>query len=121
MRFEHVGYHDYEGVVLELGERERLRHNLGQNDVMFLRNHGVLAVGRSIAEAFNNTYRIERACKPNCLLQHAVLRWSCRLQAWSQKQTICISPVHDALMGCLNGLPCEDLPIASIHLIKPSS
>ena len=67
MRFEHVGYHDSEGVVLELGERERLLTNLGQNDVMFLRNHGVLAVGRSIAEAFNNTYRIERACKAQLL------------------------------------------------------
>jgi ribulose-5-phosphate 4-epimerase/fuculose-1-phosphate aldolase len=67
MRFERVGYHDYEGVVLELGERERLLQNLGQNELMFLHNHGVLAVGRSIAEAFNNTYRVERACKAQLL------------------------------------------------------
>ena len=48
---------------MELAERERLVRNLGDCDVMFLRNHGVLTVGRSIAEAFNNTYRIERACR----------------------------------------------------------
>jgi ribulose-5-phosphate 4-epimerase/fuculose-1-phosphate aldolase len=63
MRFDSVGYHDYEGVVLELGEQERLIANLGDRDVLFLRNHGVLTVGRSVAEAFNNAYRVERACK----------------------------------------------------------
>ena len=63
MRFASVGYHDYEGVVLKLDERERLIANLGDRDVMILRNHGLLAVGRSIPEAFNNIYRIERACR----------------------------------------------------------
>jgi ribulose-5-phosphate 4-epimerase/fuculose-1-phosphate aldolase len=63
MRFDKIAYHDYEGVVVELAERERLVRNLGDCDVMFLRNHGVLTVGRSIAEAFNNTYRIERSCR----------------------------------------------------------
>ena len=63
MRFDSVGYHDYEGVVLERDEQARLIANLGDRDVMFLRNHGVLTVGRSVAEAFNNGYRIERACK----------------------------------------------------------
>ena len=63
MRFDKIAYHDYEGVVVELAERDRLVRNLGDCDVMFLRNHGVLTVGRSIAEAFNNTYRIERACR----------------------------------------------------------
>ena len=63
MRFDAVGYHDYEGVVLDLSEQARLIENLGDSDVLFLRNHGVLTVGRSVAEAFNNAYRIERACK----------------------------------------------------------
>ena len=49
-----VAYHDYEGVVLEMGERDRLLKNLGDADVMLLRNHGPLAVGRSVGEAFNN-------------------------------------------------------------------
>ncbi|MEO7403514.1 MAG: class II aldolase/adducin family protein [Burkholderiales bacterium] len=63
MRFYAIGYHDYEGVVVDLGEQERLVKNLGDADVMFLRNHGVLAVGDTVAQAFNNTYRIERACR----------------------------------------------------------
>jgi ribulose-5-phosphate 4-epimerase/fuculose-1-phosphate aldolase len=63
MRFDKVAYHDYEGVVLEMGERERLLANLGDCEVMLLRNHGPLAVGRTVAQAFNNIYRIERACR----------------------------------------------------------
>lgn len=63
MRFAKVGYHDYEGVVLNLEERERLVRDLGEHDGMILRNHGLLAVGASIPEAFNNIYRLERACQ----------------------------------------------------------
>ena len=71
MRFAKVAYHDYEGVVLEMDERERLLKNLGDCDVMLLRNHGTLAVGRTVAEAFNNAYRLERACRSQLLAQSA--------------------------------------------------
>jgi ribulose-5-phosphate 4-epimerase/fuculose-1-phosphate aldolase len=71
MRFAQVAYHDYEGVVLEMDERERLLKNLGDCEVMLLRNHGTLAVGRSVAEAFNNAYRLERACRAQLLAQSA--------------------------------------------------
>ena len=63
MRFAKVAVHDYEGVVLEAAEEKRLLRDLGDCDVMLLRNHGLLAVGRSVAEAFNNIYRLERACR----------------------------------------------------------
>lgn len=69
MRFASVGYHDYEGVVLTFDERERLLANLGDNEVMFLRNHGVLAIGATIAQAFNNTYRVERSCRSQLMAQ----------------------------------------------------
>ncbi len=69
MRFDKVAYHDYEGVVLEMDERRRLLRNLGDCEVMLLRNHGVLAAGRSVAQAFNNIYRIERACQAQLLAQ----------------------------------------------------
>ena len=71
MRFAKVAYHDYEGVVLEMDERARLLANLGECEVMFLRNHGLLAVGKTVAEAFNNIYRIERACRSQLLAQSA--------------------------------------------------
>jgi ribulose-5-phosphate 4-epimerase/fuculose-1-phosphate aldolase len=70
MRFEKVAYHDYEGVVLDNAERARLLANLGDCDVMLLRNHGPLAVGRSVAEAFNNIYRLERACRTQLMAQN---------------------------------------------------
>jgi ribulose-5-phosphate 4-epimerase/fuculose-1-phosphate aldolase len=63
MRFETVAYHDYEGVALNLEERERLIADLGTLDVMILRNHGLLTCGRTVAEAFNNIYRLERSCR----------------------------------------------------------
>jgi ribulose-5-phosphate 4-epimerase/fuculose-1-phosphate aldolase len=63
MRFDKVAYHDYEGVVLEMDERERLLANLGDCEVMVLRNHGVLALGATVGQAFNNAYRLERACR----------------------------------------------------------
>jgi ribulose-5-phosphate 4-epimerase/fuculose-1-phosphate aldolase len=69
MRFAKVAYHDYEGVVLDMEERERLLSNLGDCDVMLLRNHGTLAVGRTVAEGFNNAYRLERACRAQLLAQ----------------------------------------------------
>jgi ribulose-5-phosphate 4-epimerase/fuculose-1-phosphate aldolase len=71
MRFSKVAYHDYEGVVLEMDERERLVAHLGDADIMLLRNHGLLAVGKSVAEAFNNMYRLERACRSQLLAQGA--------------------------------------------------
>ena len=70
MRFDKVACHDYEGVVLDTAERGRLLKNLGDCDVMLLRNHGILAVGKSVAEAFNNTYRIERACRTQLMAQN---------------------------------------------------
>ena len=54
--------HDCEGVVVDLDERKRLVQNLGDCEVMILRNHGLLACGQTIGQAFDNIYRLERAC-----------------------------------------------------------
>ena len=64
MRFAgHIGYHDCEGVVVGMDERQTLVRDLGPHNVMMLRHHGVLACGPSIAEAFNTHYMLEQACK----------------------------------------------------------
>lgn len=63
MRFIDIAYHDYEGVALRLDERERLVQSLGKREAMVLRNHGLLTVGPSIPECFNNMFRLERACQ----------------------------------------------------------
>ncbi len=59
----HTGYHDYEGIAFDPKERESLIRDLGDNNVLILRNHGLLTVGRTVAEAFMWMYRAERACR----------------------------------------------------------
>ena len=57
-----IGVHEYEGPTVSLGERERMAAALGDFDLMFLRNHGTMAVGATVAEAFQRMYLLERAC-----------------------------------------------------------
>jgi ribulose-5-phosphate 4-epimerase/fuculose-1-phosphate aldolase len=57
-----LAYHGYEGVALNLDERERLVADLGDKKLMLLRNHGTLAVGSSAADAFIGIFFLERAC-----------------------------------------------------------
>ncbi|MFA7602949.1 MAG: class II aldolase/adducin family protein [Novosphingobium sp.] len=58
----HLAYHRYEGVAFNLAERERLQRDLGDRSLMILRNHGTLATGPTVADAFAAAYRLERAC-----------------------------------------------------------
>ena len=64
-----LGYHDYEGIALDLDERARLVANLGSHKAMILRNHGLLAAGASAAEAFHEIYFLERACQAQVAAQ----------------------------------------------------
>ena len=64
---EDVAYHEYEGVAVDLDERERIIADLGTKGAMLLRNHGTLAVGASIGEAFLKLYFLERACDAQIL------------------------------------------------------
>jgi len=57
-----LAYHDYEGVALHEGEKPRLVRDLGDKTFFMLRNHGLLTVGSSIAEAFVWMYLFEAAC-----------------------------------------------------------
>lgn len=64
MRFWNgIGYHDYEGLALELDEQKRLVSDLGNHKAMILRNHGLLVCGESIYETFDLMYYLERACQ----------------------------------------------------------
>ena len=58
-----VAYHDFEGVALDLDERERLVADMGTKDAMILRNHGTLTVGKSVGQCFIKMYFLERACE----------------------------------------------------------
>lgn len=67
MFFSGVGYHDYEGPAVDLDEQRRLVADLGAHAAMVLRNHGLLAVGATIPEAFVTIYWLERACQAQAL------------------------------------------------------
>ena len=58
-----LAYHDYEGVALREDEKARLQADLGTANSMILRNHGILACGASIPDAFLNLYILQRACE----------------------------------------------------------
>ncbi|MFN3614637.1 MAG: class II aldolase/adducin family protein [Rubrimonas sp.] len=60
---DRIAFHAYEGIALDLDERERLVADLGDRWVMILRNHGMLTLGRSVAEAVKYALNLERSCK----------------------------------------------------------
>lgn len=57
-----LGYHDYEGVALNEAEKPRLVRDLGHNNFLMLRNHGLLTVGATVADAFLSMYLFEASC-----------------------------------------------------------
>jgi ribulose-5-phosphate 4-epimerase/fuculose-1-phosphate aldolase len=63
MRFLKIGYHDYQGVVLNVEEQASIIEDLGSGEALILRNHGAITVGRSVGEAFNWMHRLELACR----------------------------------------------------------
>jgi ribulose-5-phosphate 4-epimerase/fuculose-1-phosphate aldolase len=57
-----IAFHEFEGVALDIEERERLIADLGDKGLMILRNHGTLATGRSVADCFVSMYYLETSC-----------------------------------------------------------
>ena len=64
-----LAYHGYEGLALDEEEKARLVADLGNKNYMILRNHGLLTIGRTPAEAFLGMFLLERACKIQILAQ----------------------------------------------------
>lgn len=58
-----LAYHDYEGVALNEAEKPRLQADLGSANYLMLRNHGLLTVGKTIADAFLQMYTFENTCR----------------------------------------------------------
>jgi len=68
-----LSYHDYEGLALRDDEKPRLQADLCSSNLLILRNHGLLAVGTSVADAFLNMYFLESACRIQVDAQRAEL------------------------------------------------
>ena len=59
---ERVAYHEFEGITIEMGEKERLVRSIGNRRAVILRNHGLLSWGPSVPEAFLMLWTLQRAC-----------------------------------------------------------
>jgi ribulose-5-phosphate 4-epimerase/fuculose-1-phosphate aldolase len=69
--FDRIAHDDgYGGFALSDDEGERMARALGDKPILFLKNHGVIVTGRSVAHAFDELYYLEKAC------QHLVLAYS---------------------------------------------
>ena len=67
---DRVAYHEFEGIALDHAERERLVADLGpERRALVLRNHGLVTLGRTVAEAFILMHNLERACKVQLAIQ----------------------------------------------------
>jgi ribulose-5-phosphate 4-epimerase/fuculose-1-phosphate aldolase len=64
-----LSYHDYEGLAMNPDEKGRIQKDLGNTRNMILRNHGLLSVGRTVAEAFGLMFTLQRACEIQVLAQ----------------------------------------------------
>jgi len=81
--YQRVGYHPYEGVAFDLDERQRIQQSLGENNIaMILQSHGLLSVGRSVADAFCIMYYLNKACEIQlAVAQLAALSPACMIPA----------------------------------------
>ena len=58
-----VAYHDFEGITVHREEGARILASAGNKPVLLLRNHGPVVMGRSLAQAFNLMWLVQRACE----------------------------------------------------------
>ena len=62
MFYDNLAYHEYEGIALDQEECQRLINDLGEAEAMILRNHGLLTACKSVAQAFDTMYYLEKSC-----------------------------------------------------------
>lgn len=67
--YNDLAYHDYEGIALDIDERERIVSDLGTKSLLMLRNHGTLTLGKTCGTAFLRMYFLENACKAQIFAQ----------------------------------------------------
>jgi ribulose-5-phosphate 4-epimerase/fuculose-1-phosphate aldolase len=64
----HIAYDDtYTGLAANLEEGERLAAVLGSKSILFMKNHGVVTTGNTVAQAYRRLYKLERACRTQVL------------------------------------------------------
>ncbi len=69
-----IAYHDFEGITTDRDECARIAADLGDKRVMILRNHGLLTCGATVADAFQEMYQLEQACRVQLAAQSSGAR-----------------------------------------------
>jgi Ribulose-5-phosphate 4-epimerase and related epimerases and aldolases len=95
-----LAYHDYEGVAFRPDEKPRLQADLGDANFLVLRNHGLLTLGRSIADAFLRMYTLESTCQ----IQVAALAGQNGVEGLTQVHPQIIAGVSQAMKVQTDGL-----------------
>jgi ribulose-5-phosphate 4-epimerase/fuculose-1-phosphate aldolase len=99
-----LAYHDYEGIALDLDERERLVKDLGDKTTMMLWNHGTLAVGETASQCWLSIFFLERACQIQ-VLASAQGREHLRLAPDHAIQTVEVQQAATRGMGAMLAWP----------------
>ncbi len=89
--YERLAYHTYDSLALNEEQGARLLNDLAQHHVMFLRNHGFITCGRTIAEAMFYCYHLQRACETQCLIL------SMNIKYVAPSHATCLKAVNDLL------------------------
>jgi len=101
--YDRISYHDYEGIALDLSERERIVASLGTNQALMLRNHGLLTTGATAGQMFNNMFYLERACE----IQVASLSMGQPLRVVPAELAHHVAQQYDTPMGEDNDMDLE--------------
>ncbi|MGA8513705.1 MAG: class II aldolase/adducin family protein, partial [Burkholderiaceae bacterium] len=84
--YGHIAYDNtYTGLADTLHEGERLAAVLGENHYIFMKNHGVLVVGDTVAQAYRRIYRLERVCRMQLIAMAAATGTGQQLAVLSQE------------------------------------
>lgn len=92
---DRVAYHDFEGIAVRKEEQDRLVKNMGMHRVMILRNHGLLAAGRSAGETFYLINTLQRACE----IQIDALSAGEHVQQVSRQSIVESQAIYDGVDG----------------------
>lgn len=111
-----LAYHDYEGIAVEADERPRLASDLGDKTFLMLRNHGLLTVGRSIAEAFVAMYFFEAAC----MIQVRALAGGAGIRRIDDSIIVRASQQFDAVTRGLGGALAWPALLRRLDSVDPS-
>ena len=67
--YKQVSYHDYDALALSDSQGDHMAKDMGTYNILFLRHHGFITTGKTLAEALFYTYHLEQASKTQCLAQ----------------------------------------------------